>query len=217
MRRIYSYGSILLTVALALAQSPALELRGDRFTPLAYDQLTPEQKTIADRVLSGEIQGGTGGPFNVLLRSPSVADSVLRWGEYERFKSPLPDKLKELAVLVTTRYWTAQFPWYAHRRAAEQAGLDAAIIAAIREGRPPEAMDASETAVYNFSAQLLKDSEVSDETFAAAKEVLSEGGVVELMGAMAYYGTVGMLVNTDRYPMPEGVGEELRRMENPLP
>jgi hypothetical protein len=32
--------------------------------------------------------------------------------------------------------------------------------------------------------------------------------MVKLLGVMGYYGTVSMLVNTDRYPLPEGVNAE---------
>jgi len=203
---------ILVLIAMA-AMVCAQPLRGDRFKPLTVEQMTPEQKKLADLVMSGKIQGGTGGPFNVLLRSPVLGEAVVRYGEYVRFKTPLPIKLNELAVLVVTRYWTAQFPWYAHHRAAVQAGLNESIISAIAAGRRPASMAADEEAVYNFATELLKTSEVSDATFRAAKDRLGEAGVVELLGVMGYYGTVSMLVNTDRYPLPEGVAAELK----PLP
>ena len=135
-----SFFLIFVVLGVASSQGPSpnvAPLRGDRFKPLAYDQMTPEQKKMADLVMSGKIQGGTGGPFNVLLRSPALGEAVVRYGEYVRFRSPLPAKLNELAALITTRYWTAQFPWYAHHRAAVQAGLSEAIISAIAEGRRP--------------------------------------------------------------------------------
>src|ERR1700687_2520802 len=134
-----SFLLVFVLLGLASAQAPA-PLRGDRFKPLDYDQMTPEQKKMADLVMSGKIQGGTGGPFNVLLRSPALGEAVVRYGEYVRFKTPLPIKLNELAALITTRYWTAQFPWYAHHRAAVQAGLNEAVISAIAEGRRPSSM-----------------------------------------------------------------------------
>src|SRR5450755_1102659 len=96
-----SFCLVILGVSgLAYAQAPA-PLRGDRFKPLTDDQMTPEQKKMADLVTSGKIQGGTGGPFNILLRSPALGEAVVRYGEYVRFKTPLPAKLNELAVLIT--------------------------------------------------------------------------------------------------------------------
>jgi 4-carboxymuconolactone decarboxylase len=199
------------------AAKPTLQLRGDRFAPLAYEQLNPQQKALADQVLSGKIQGGTNGPFNALLRSPELGGAILRYGEYIRFHSPLPPKLNEIAALMTTRYWTAQFPWYAHHRAATQAGLSDAIISAIAEGRRPATLEPDERAVYEFCRELLKTTQMSDATFAAAKERLGERGVVELIGVIGYYGIVSMVVNTDRYPLPAGVQPELKPLANPIP
>jgi len=40
-----------------------LVLVGDRFKPLKYDDMTPEQKTMIDHLLAGE-RRGAGGQFN---------------------------------------------------------------------------------------------------------------------------------------------------------
>lgn len=194
-----------------------LDLRGDRFPGLSYDEMTAEQKSVADKILSGAIQGGSGGPLNTLLRSPDVAEGVARYGEYLRFHSTLPIKLNELAALITTRYWTAQFPFSAHHRAGTQAGLSAAIITAIAEGRRPAGMQKDEEIVYNFVSGALKTTQISDENFAAAKELLGERNMVELLGVIGYYQIVSMAVNTDRYPLPEGQKPELKPLANPLP
>ena len=55
---------VCTVVGLALAQAPSkdLHLRGDRFKPLTYDELTPEQKAMADHLFAGE-RGGMNGPF----------------------------------------------------------------------------------------------------------------------------------------------------------
>lgn len=203
--------------ALFAQTQPQLQLRGDRFRPFTLDQMTPAQRSFAERAVSGAIEGGTGGPFNVLLRSPELGEGIWRYGGYIRFHSTLPPKLNELASLLTTRYWTAQFPWYAHHRAAVQAGWSESVIAAIAEGRRPTGLAPDEQAVYNFCVEMLKTTQMSDATFNVAKERLGERNLVELMGVMGYYALVSMLVNTDRFPMPEGIAPELKPLANPLP
>jgi 4-carboxymuconolactone decarboxylase len=126
-------------------------------------------------------------------------------------------KLNELAALLTIRYWGADFPWYAHRRAGAQAGLSEATITAIAEGRRPAGLPADEQAIYNFSAELLRTTQMSDATFNAAKERLGERGVVELMGVMGYYNIISMLLNLDHYPLPDGVKVELKPLAEPIP
>src|SRR6266404_533587 len=74
--------------------APDLHLRGDRFTPLTYDRMTPEQKTLTDHVLAGE-RASMNGPFNVLLRSPEMGDLAQKLGAIVRFHSLLPNRLNE--------------------------------------------------------------------------------------------------------------------------
>jgi DNA-binding response OmpR family regulator len=68
----------------AIAQAPpaqrtdprSIQLRGNRFKPLTYDEMTPAQKTMLAHLLAGP-RAGANGPFNVLLRSPEIGDLVL--------------------------------------------------------------------------------------------------------------------------------------------
>jgi 4-carboxymuconolactone decarboxylase len=198
-------------ISMVRAQAPELHLRGGRFAPLTYDKMTPEQKTLTDHLLSGERKTADG-PFNVMLRSPEMGDLAQKLGAQLRFHSSLPDKLKELAIITTGRYWTAQYEWYAHKRLALQAGVGQATVDAIAAGKRPASMPADEEAVYNFCNELLNTKQVSDPVFAAAKARLGERGVVDLIGVMGYYHMVSMLLNVDQYPLPEGAAPELKAL-----
>ena len=212
---IFAAAVALVTVAVAQAPTPqrpdprSLRLRGDRFKPLSYDEMTPAQKTMIEHLLAGP-RAGANGPFNVLLRSPEIGDLGQQFGASTRFKSSLPQKLYELAILVTARHWTSQYEWQAHHRSALQAGLSSTIADAIAQGKRPAVMQKDEEAVYNFSSELLNTKQVSDATFNAAKSALGERGVVDLVAVMGWYGTVSMLLNTDRYPVADGTQPELK-------
>jgi 4-carboxymuconolactone decarboxylase len=186
-----------------------VRLVGNRFAPLTYKQMTPEQKKMFENLISGE-RRGAGGPFNVLLRSPEMGDLAQQFGASMRFHSSIPRKLNEMAIIITARHWTSHYEWYAHRRAAQDAGLNQAIIDAVAAGKRPSAMQADEEAVYNFCTELLTTKQVSDKTFQAAKDKFGERGVVDLIGVTGYYQLVSMLLNTDRYPLPEGAQVELK-------
>ncbi len=205
----------VICVGLALAQSPKtadLKLRGDRFKPLTYAQMSPEQKTLVDHVLSGE-RASMDGPFNVMLRSPEMGDRAQELGAYVRFHSSLPRKLNEFAILITARSWNAQYEWYVHHQNALQAGLSPALIDAVAVGKKPASMQPEEEAVYNFCTELLSTRQVSDATFAAAKAKFGERGVVDLIGVIGYYNLVSALLNVDRYPLPEGASPELKPLK----
>jgi len=189
-----------------------VKFSGDRFKPLTWDTMTPAQKTMTQHLLDGD-RHGVAGPFNVLLRSPEMGDLAQAFGAQARFHSSLPPRLNELAIILTSRFWTVQSEWTAHRRAAAQAGVSEETIQAIAAGQRPAKMQPDEEVVYTFGTELLKNHGVSDATYAAAVKLLGERGVVDMISVMGYYQLVAMLLNVDRYPMPAGATPELK----PLP
>ena len=203
---------ITLAWASGSAQAPSVrdvKLVGDRFKPLAYVEMTPEQRMMIEHVVAGE-RPTTGGPFNVFLRSPEMGDIAQQLGAQVRFHSSLPNRLKETAILIVARHWRAQYEWYAHKQFALQAGVPPATVDAIAMRKRPVQMDAQEQALYDFEHELLQTHEVSDATFRAAVAAIGERGVVDLIGLMGYYDLVSMALNVDRYPLPAGASAELR-------
>jgi len=174
-----------------------------RFNTLTPESMTPEQRRVAEAIVKGP-HGGMRGPFNALLRSPGLADTAQKLGEHVRFKMSLPAPLRELAILVTARHWTAQFESYAHNQIAREAGLAPAICEAIAAGEKPPGMSADEAIVYAFCSELLSTTQMSDATFAKTRERFGEAGVMELTGTCGYYSLVAMVLNVDRQPIPEG-------------
>lgn len=172
--------------------------------------MTDEQRGVYQSIVSGP-RGGARGPFNALLRSPQLAEHAQKLGAYVRFKSSLPARLNELAILVTARYWTAQFEWYAHAQLAEKAGLGLNLISSIEKNLRPEGMTKEETAIYDFAKELHEKKEVGDATFAAVKDLFGEKGIVDLVGACGYYTMVSMILNVERHPLPDGKPDPLKK------
>ena len=187
---------------------------GRRFQLIPAEQLTAEQRAVVDAIRSGpraqlkssaaSAPGPIGGPFNVLLRSPGIGMIVQRLGEEIRFRSSIPARLNEMAILITARHYTSQYEWYAHYRLAMDKGLDPAIAQAIAEGRRPDNMEPDETAVYDFSSELHAQHGVCDATYKAAFERFGERGVVDLIAVNGFYSLVSFMLNVDRTPLPAG-------------
>jgi 4-carboxymuconolactone decarboxylase len=190
-------------------QSRDLGLRGNRFKPLTWQELTPPQQTMVNELLAGK-RGSLTGPFNVFLRSPEVGNLAQRVGEHVRFRSSLPPRLNEMAILLTARWWVSQYEWHAHQPLALKAGLASDIVEALREGRRPAKMQPDEAAVYDFSTELRDRRRVSEATFRTAVRLLGEQGVMDLIAAMGYYDMVSMALNVDGYPLPEGAAAPFR-------
>lgn len=188
---------------LAAQESRTLNLRGDRFKPLVWDELTTDQKTMVNDLLGGR-RTSLGGPFNVFLRSPEMGNHAQKLGEYVRFRSTVPRRLNEMVIIMTARWWSSPYEFTVHRAAALAAGLSQDVVDAIQAGRRPARMAADETVVYDFCTELREQRRVSDATFKAAVNLLGEHGVVDVIAAMGYYDLVSMALNVDRYPLPDG-------------
>jgi 4-carboxymuconolactone decarboxylase len=175
----------------------------DRFPTLTPEQMTPAQKAVADEIMSGP-RKTLNGPFNAWLRSPEMAGRMQKVGEQIRFRSSVPRKLNEFAILITARAWNAKYEWYAHYPLALQAGLEPAVAADLARGERPRGMSADEAAVYDFSTELRRDRRVSDATFAAAQTLLGDQGVIDLIAVNGYYDLVSMTPNVAEVETPEG-------------
>jgi 4-carboxymuconolactone decarboxylase len=194
-----------------MAQTPDLKFQGNRFRPLQYAELTSQQKIMADDLLNGERAGGSG-PFNVLMRSPEIGNAAQKLGAQVRFHSSLPPKLNEFAIIITGRYWTSQYEWYAHKSLALKAGLKPSIVESLAAGKRPAEMDADETMVYDFATELLNEKKVSDKNFKAVVGRFGERGAVDLTAVVGYYQLVCSILNLDGYPLPAGAQPELKAL-----
>jgi 4-carboxymuconolactone decarboxylase len=183
-----------------------------RLTPLDLDNLAPDQQAVVDKMLSGP-RAGMRGPFESLLRRPELCDRVQHLGAYCRFGSSLPADVSELAIILTGKHWTAQFEFWAHARLAREAGLPDDIIEAVRTGAPPTFADSERggqyRAAYDFVTEYFATNRASDATYQQAVAALGEGGVVDLIGVVGYYGLVSFTLNVFEVPLPDGEVELL--------
>jgi 4-carboxymuconolactone decarboxylase len=175
----------------------------DRLPPLPEGSLTPAQKRAAAELASGP-RGAVFGPFVPLLRSPDFLSPLQKAGEYLRYKSALPPRLSEFAILIVARRWGQQYEWHVHRPIAERAGVPVEHIRALAEGRRPDNMATDETVVHDFLRELQDNREVSDTTYGRAVELFGERGVVDLCGLCGYYSLLAMVLNVARTPLPAG-------------
>jgi 4-carboxymuconolactone decarboxylase len=204
----------LTIVILALAASVGAAAAQNRFPIIQPEQMNAEQKKLFDTIVAGpraQNYGNEaaqrvlrGGPFNAWMRSPELGTRLQAVGEYARFKTSIPQRLNELAILITAREWTSQYEWYAHHALAMKAGLDPKIAEDVAAGKRPAAMKEDETAVYDFCIQLHRNRRVDDAAFNRAKALFGEQGVIDLIGVSGYYVAVSMTLNVAEVPVPDG-------------
>jgi 4-carboxymuconolactone decarboxylase len=165
--------------------------------------MTPEQRRVSDDIAGGP-RGAVRGPFHALLYSPQLADCAQRLGQYVRYDCSIPQKLRELAILITAKHWVAQYEWFAHESHARDAGLPDAVIEAIRQGKRPAFEDASEEEIYDFCTELYDKKRISDATFAKVEARFEKAGAVELAGLLGHYNLIAITLNVGNIPVPGG-------------
>src|SRR5205085_11401344 len=108
------------------------------------------------------------------------------------------------AILMTARYWTAQFEWAAHVRLGLQAGLSQAQIDAIAARAAPSFADADDQLVYDFCHDYYADHRVDDATYERVVKRWGDKGIVDLAGLIGYYSFVSVTLNVFEVPTPPG-------------
>ena len=174
-----------------------------RLPVIKPEEMSEDQKRVAAEITAGP-RGEVRGPFLALMHNAGAADAVQRMGSYLRFKGTLPGRLRELAILITGREWTAQYEWFAHYKIALNEGLDAAVADAIAARRRPDFGNRDEEIVYDFATELLQTHRVNEPTFEAARDLLGNAGVVELVVVCGHYSVVSMVLNAFDVRVPTG-------------
>ncbi|HXC41373.1 MAG TPA: carboxymuconolactone decarboxylase family protein [Burkholderiales bacterium] len=179
-----------------------------RLQPPAKEAMSAEQRAVHDAIAAGP-RGAVYGPLAVWLHRPGLAGKAQELGRYCRYHSSLPPILSELAILVTARHWISPFEWHAHKAIALKAGLDPAIVEAIRTRQQPAFGDDKQAVVYAFARTLHAERKVPDDLYARAVAALGEGGVVDLVGILGYYTLISMTINVFEVDLPKGAVCEL--------
>jgi 4-carboxymuconolactone decarboxylase len=197
-----------MTVAAMFGQSavgadPESTAKPPRFAALTMEQLNVYQKPLGEQIMKVS-SVGLGGPYNPLLRSPVLGQRMFDLLYYLRWNSSVPLRLNEFAILIIGRQWRSQVEWFAHAPLAIKAGLAPEIIADLKAQRRPQGMKDDEAVVYDFVTELATKHQVSDATFARAKQILGEQQVVDLTTVAGTYVTVAMLLTMAEEGVPAG-------------
>jgi 4-carboxymuconolactone decarboxylase len=207
----HAAGTVVMARDRVYAQSGTIEKQEEtsmRLKLLSPGEMSAEQKETYDEAISGK-RGAPPAPMMAWLNSPDMARHATRLGEQLRFNTMFPAKLSEIAILVTARHWTSHYEWFAHKRLALKGGMDPDIIEDIRDRRTPKFDDPKGRMIYDLAKSLHEGKGVSKSLYDEAVKVLTERGVVEVIGLCGYYTMVSMTLNTFEFGLPEGEVSDL--------
>jgi 4-carboxymuconolactone decarboxylase len=195
-----------MTMPATRKSAPARKMPPSRVALLAENELTPGQQALLRSIRSGPRGESTSmrGPFAVFLHAPAFGELAQQLGGHCRYKTGVPPRLSEFAILVTAKLWRAQYEWFAHVPQAERAGVKKQTIRELHRGRVPRSASKDERAIYDFIHELYRRRRVSDENYARVHDILGEAATVELVGILGYYVLISMILNVFRMPLPAG-------------
>jgi 4-carboxymuconolactone decarboxylase len=179
-----------------------------RLPLLSPADLDADQRALYDAITGGPRAGGPfaltddaghlNGPFNAMLVAPELGEALQRLGAAVRYRTSLPDRLREMAILAVAAHWDSAFERYAHEPAALAAGVTPEEVAALRDGGLPDGADAA----LRFVVALLRDGDADDVTYAAAVSTIGNRMVVELTTLVGYYATLALQLRVFRVGSP---------------
>lgn len=136
------------------------------------------------------------GPFVPMLDSPELLLRVGALGEFLRYRSALPPRLSELAILVTAAHWQQSFEWEVHAPIALEAGIPQDAIDALWSGVMPVNFEPDQKALYQLCTELHRDRRVAAATYERARLTLGAQGAMDAIGICGYYALLAMVLNT---------------------
>ncbi len=142
------------------------------------------------------------GPFNVMLRSPRISQSIMEMTATESKETSLGKKVREVVILTVGAVWEAAYELYAHVAVGQSVGHAAATVQALAAGQKPADLTPEESVAYDFTQRLATQHQIDAELYEQAIVTFGEKGVVDMIYLAGQYMTISALLNTFAVPVP---------------
>jgi 4-carboxymuconolactone decarboxylase len=178
---------------------------GFRLPLLKREELDEVGQRRYDRAASGQNIAGLQGPTGIMLYSPKTSEAQSSVSRYLRNESGITPRVREIALLITSRCLDQQFEWTAHEPEAVKAGVPRETIDAMKFDRPTDALDAADALVIELGRAIWRDHKVAPELFARARATFGPHMLVDLVLMMGGHGATAALLTTFNMQLHEGV------------
>jgi 4-carboxymuconolactone decarboxylase len=172
-----------------------------RLPPVQRADLDPEGQRIYDALAgAGKVLTRTG-PSAVTMHSPKAAEPIYALNQALR-KTVAGSKYFELAALVAAREFDQQYEWSSHEPAGLKAGLDQAVIDAVKYNRNLAGLPDKDAAVILLGRAIFRDHKVRPELWAAMEKHFGRQGAVEVTTIMSDYAMAGFILTAVDQQLP---------------
>ncbi len=176
-----------------------------RLFPPEPDAMSDAQRKAAEEIIGK--RGRLAGPLGLWLHVPEMARRIAPVGRYLLQDGQLPAAQRQIAILVTARFWQSEYEWYAHAKLAKDAGVPQPVIDAILAGKRPP-LSGAEAVVFDLATSLHETHRIAEPLYRHAVATLGQTLVVELVALLGYYTLVSMGLNAFQVDLPPGEAKQ---------
>jgi 4-carboxymuconolactone decarboxylase len=176
--------------------------------------LSAEQKPLYDDMKQGIAQkfndfktmrkdGALMGPWNPWLHEPVIGKAVWDLTKAMSMQATLPDRARQIAILVTGAHFDAAYEIYAHIAVAEREGMSDRRLSQLVANVKPDDLDEEESVAYDVAFALVNGGVLPEPCYALAVKTFGQHGAAELIYLVGLYCLVSMTLNGFNVPVPE--------------
>ena len=160
------------------------------------EDLDEEGKRRYDNAANGGNIAGLQGPSGISFYSPKTSAHLNAVSRYLRQEAGLGPRVREIALIITSRSLDNQFEWVAHESEALKAGVPQSVIDVIKYHRPTTGLDPTDAVVIDLGRAIWKDHKVGAELFARAKATFGPNKLTDLVLLMGSHASTAALLTT---------------------
>jgi 4-carboxymuconolactone decarboxylase len=163
-----------------------------------FDEMSRQKPLPGGTVPAGFLPTGTL-QTSVRLWDPQLAKISSQLSHYRKYEIGLPDRLLEIAILVTAYEMNCQYEWTQWERfgrnPADPRHIEQSTIDLIKFNKPVVGLGEKETAIIKFGRETFGERKLSSETFADVVRLFGRKGTMDLLWLMSGYASDSVELN----------------------
>jgi len=174
-----------------------------RLAPPDRVTMSAEDQAIWDAIDAGHggvNRGPARGPSAVMMNVPELARRVFHTENYFRTVADLPAADRELVILAVAREFEARYAWARHEARGREENVRPEAIEILRGNGSLDGLTPRERSLVELVRALLRTKAVPEALYHRLLDELGEKQLVETIGLIGNYCTVGLLIKTFEIP-----------------
>jgi alkylhydroperoxidase family enzyme len=170
-----------------------------RLRSLPEEALTDQQRRVRAEIASSRASG-LGGPFSVLFRVPDLASPANMMHNELRLHSRIGRRALEFIILLVAARYNSSYVRSFHILQSRKIGIEDPLIEELCVGTVPSGLRDDEHLICELIQALLQSGHIPDDLFEAARLMLPEDHIIEVVAAAGFYSMICFLVNAFQVP-----------------